>query len=157
MIIFDLICEHKHSFEGWFRSADDFQQQLDRQLLACPTCNSQSVRRIPSAVAIGGNHRAHTEAGASSHSLPATPSRPDPAPVASPTQVLAVYRQMVQTLLSQSEDVGQQFADEARRIHYQESEPRLIHGQATRDECEALNEEGIEILQIPVFRDADLN
>ena len=70
---------------------------------------------------------------------------------------MAAYRQVVQTLLSQSQDVGQNFAEEARKIHYQEVEARPIHGQASIDECEALRDEGIEVLQLPILRDNDLN
>ena len=155
MIIFDLSCEHGHRFEGWFRSADDFQEQLSRKLISCPKCSSQEVRRIPSAVAIGSHRHRPEDNSRSKASSPATHQANSP-PV-SPTQLMAAYRQVVQTLLSQSQDVGQQFAEEARKIHYEEAEARPIHGQATPDECEALRDEGIEILQLPIPKENDLN
>jgi hypothetical protein len=156
MIIFDLSCEFSHRFEGWFRSSEDFQLQLNRNLIACPQCGSHTVRRIPSAVAIG-SQRAAPEAVRPQEpsSLPKNIAKP--AASAAPTELMAAYRQVVQTLLSQSQDVGQNFAEEARKIHYQEVEARPIHGQASIDECEALRDEGIEVLQLPILRDNDLN
>lgn len=73
------------------------------------------------------------------------------------TQVMALYRQLVQEIARRSEDVGAAFADEARKIHYQEAPARPIRGQATAGECEALRDEGIEILHFPVVKDDDLN
>lgn len=156
MIIFDLSCELSHRFEGWFRSAEDFQQQLDRHLICCPQCGSNEIRRIPSAVAIG-SQRGNMEEAAQTAKTSPPPTPKTNSPPVSPTQLLAAYRQVVQTLLSQSQDVGQQFAEEARKIHYEEAEARPIHGQATPDECEALRDEGIEILQLPIPRENDLN
>lgn len=150
MIIYDLCCEQDHRFEGWFRDADDFSRQLARGLITCPQCDSHLVRRIPSAVAIAGKaSQAPVRSSASSAS-----SAPPPA---SPSQLRALYWQAVQQLMSQSEDVGSSFADEARRIHYHEVPERAIHGQATPDEVESLHDEGIPVLPLPVVRDDDLN
>ncbi|MBS1142803.1 MAG: hypothetical protein H6R14_209 [Proteobacteria bacterium] len=73
------------------------------------------------------------------------------------TQALALYRQLVQTIISHSEDVGSAFADEARKIHYNEAPQRPIRGQASEDECEALRDEGIQILSLPAAKEEDLN
>ena len=153
MIIYDLSCDNKHNFEGWFRSAEDFDTQIERHLVRCPQCDSANVRRIPSAVAIGGPPE------------PARLEQPSGEParagttalMAASTQVAAVYRQFVQAIISDSEDVGTSFADEARKIHYNEAPERSIRGQATPDECEALRDEGIDILHLPTFKDEDLN
>lgn len=152
MIIYDLSCDNNHQFEGWFRSADDFEDQLQRHFICCPQCDSYNVRRIPSAVAIG------------SHSSEKTSSALSSAPTSSSTallpvgiQAMALYRQLVQTIVENSEDVGSSFAEEARKIHYNEAPERSIRGQATTDECDALRDEGIQILHLPAAKDDELN
>ena len=148
MIIYDLSCDNDHKFEGWFRSADDFEQQLQKNLIACPQCDSHVVRRIPSAVAIA-SHSTTPEAtpsnGASEVGSTAL------MPVGS--QAIALYRQLVQAIVANSEDVGQSFAEEARKIHYNEAPERPIRGHATADECDALRDEGIQILSLPAVKE----
>jgi len=73
------------------------------------------------------------------------------------TQAMALYRQLVQTIVSNSEDVGNSFAEEARRIHYNEAPERPIRGQATPDECDELRDEGIQVLHLPAVKEEDLN
>lgn len=146
MIIYDLSCDNDHRFEGWFRSAEDFDNQLERHLIACPQCDSQQVRRIPSAVAI----RSHAGAmpvevtGAASASTALMPGG---------SQVTALYRQLVQAIVSNSEDVGSAFAEEARKIHYNEAPERPIRGQASPEECDALRDEGINVLNLPLIKE----
>jgi len=152
MIIYDLSCSNEHRFEGWFQSADDFASQLERRLITCPCCDSHEVRRLPSAVAIG-SHRAE----------PAEPRVGTPSVAASSammpagTQAMALYRQLVQAMAAESENVGSAFAEEARKIHYNEAPERAIRGEATEDECEALREEGIPVLRLPSLKEEDLN
>lgn len=153
MIIYDLSCDQDHRFEGWFRSAADFDAQLDRHLVRCPQCESSSVRRIPSAVAIGSS--------AASQSRPEDPQQSGQgtatALLPNDANVRALYRQLVQAIVGSSEDVGNAFAEEARRIHYNEAPERSIRGQATPDEREALRDEGIDVLHLPLLADDDLN
>lgn len=152
MIIYDLSCSNDHRFEGWFQSADDFESQQARHLVSCPSCESHDVRRVPSAVAIG-MHRQETsvspsaplKAGSSSAMMPAG------------TQVMALYRQLIQAMAAESENVGTAFADEARKIHYNEAPERAIRGEATEEECEALRDEGIPVLRLPAIKEEDLN
>lgn len=148
MIIYDLCCDNDHRFEGWFRSADDFNEQLARQLIRCPQCESATVHRVPSAVMINS----HGEAGQN----PAREVTRDQSPAATTamvtggTQLAAMYRQLVRAIIDSSENVGREFASEARRIHYNEAPERAIIGEATADECEALRDEGIEIMSLPM-------
>lgn len=72
-------------------------------------------------------------------------------------EVMALYRQLVQAIANSSEDVGASFADEARKIHYNEAPERPIRGQASQDECEALRDEGIHVLHLPALKEEDLN
>ena len=152
MIIYDLSCDNDHRFEGWFQSADDFDAQQERHLVCCPQCDSHSVRRVPSVVAIGSHQAEKTlpqpssaSSGASTAMMPAG------------THVLALYRQLVQAMASNSEDVGTAFAEEARKIHYNEAPERAIRGDASEEECEALRDEGIAILRLSHLKDEDLN
>lgn len=152
MIIYDLSCDNDHKFEGWFRSADDFEQQLQTRLITCPQCDSHIVRRIPSAVAIS-SHATNDGAVSSIQSFAGTSTALMPVGV----QAMALYRQLVQAIVANSEDVGPSFAEEARKIHYNEAPERAIRGHATADECEALRDEGIQILNLPAAKEEDLN
>lgn len=152
MIIYDLCCDNEHRFEGWFRSAGDFEQQLANKLVCCPQCDSSQVRRIPSAVAIGGHPPA-----ASEQSVLADEGGMAAAMMPGGTEVMAIYRQLVETIVNNSEDVGTAFAEEARRIHYNEAPERPIRGQASADECEALRDEGINVLSLPKINKKDIN
>jgi hypothetical protein len=149
MIIYDLCCENDHRFEGWFRSADDFTAQLERHFISCPQCDSHQVRRVPSAVAIGGS--AMPPAAMPSVALTGTATMP------AGKQVMALYRQLIQAVVESCEDVGEAFVDEARKMHYNEVPERPIRGAATEDECEALRDEGIEVIRLPSIKDEELN
>jgi len=145
MIVFDLHCKDEHRFEGWFRSARDFASQKKRGLFSCPVCGSGEIRRALSAPRLN--------MGA------AEPARPrqDPAqktPDMEGKDAFAVaqmlYSRMLDEILTKSEDVGERFPDEARKIFYQESAGRAIRGQASREEHEALVEEGIPVARVPL-------
>lgn len=152
MIIYDLSCDNNHQFEGWFHNAKAFETQLEGELICCPQCDSVNVRRVPSAVAIGGYHTEQKECSSS-------PSQSSQTTAVMPvgTQAMAMYRQLVQAIVRQSEDVGTAFADEARKIHYNEAPERPIRGQATVEECKALCDEGINVVQLPQIRDEDIH
>lgn len=128
MKVYNLRCEHDHRFEGWFASEQDCSDQLSGARLACPVCDSTAVERLPSAPRLN--------VGASE---PATRVQE------LQQQVMSLMRKLV----AHSEDVGTRFAEEARRMHYEEIPERPIRGSATRDECEALLDEGIGVLPIP--------
>jgi hypothetical protein len=151
MIIYDLQCDNEHRFEGWFRSAVDFDNQLSRHLIACPQCESRNVRRVPSAVAISEHRTTATHdvsKGVSATMMNAMPSG---------TQIMAAYKHLVQTMIAHSEDVGDAFASEARKIHYNEEPDRAIRGTPSSDEIKSLTEEGISLIHLPVFKEEDLN
>lgn len=136
MKIFDLLCVAGHRFEGWFASAEEYAGQRARGLVSCPSCGAQEVERVPSAT------RFNTGAAA-----PATP-----APAGHDALALAqkLYSRMLDELLTKSEDVGERFPDEARRIHYKEVPARSIRGKATQEEHDSLVEEGIPVTRLPI-------
>ena len=144
MIVFDLLCAAGHRFEGWFNSADDFASQKKRKLLSCPTCSTVSVERVPSATRANLGAQPPKEAPAQPAKTPEMEGK-DPFAVA---QIL--YSRMLDEILTKSEDVGSKFPDEARKIFYSESPARAIRGQATREEHDALVDEGIPVARFPV-------
>ena len=149
MKVLDLRCGAGHAFEGWFASEGDFQSQREGGLLDCPLCGNADVARLPSAPRLnlsGARAPAPAREGAEAPSAPAAPA---------PTMAIhgnAVSRfvEAVAELLQNTEDVGTRFAEEARRIHYGESEAKAIRGQTTPEEREALADEGIEVFTLPV-------
>lgn len=141
MKVLNLQCSHAHAFEGWFASEDDFQGQLARGLVECPLCGDAAVAKMPSAPRLNF--------GASEPKAPAAPARQEVvnAPNA---QLQAAWMQMVKQVMANTEDVGEKFAEEARKIHYGETEERGIRGQASKEETQALLEEGIGVLPLPI-------
>jgi hypothetical protein len=149
MIVFDLLCSKGHRFEGWFNSAADYGSQKDRGLVSCPKCSTTAVERVPSAT------RAN---------LGAQPPKPVPVPAPATNMVktpemdgkdaLAIaqmlYSKMLDEILTKTEDVGREFASEARKIHYDEAPARAIRGQATQEEHDALVDEGIPVARFPL-------
>ncbi|HEX7889531.1 MAG TPA: DUF1178 family protein [Ramlibacter sp.] len=136
MKVLNLQCSHAHAFEGWFASEDDFQGQLARGLVECPMCGDAQVSKMPSAPRLN--------LGASE------PAKKQEVASAPNAQMQAAWMELVKQVMANTEDVGQRFAEEARKIHYGESEERGIRGQASREETESLLEEGIGVLPLPI-------
>lgn len=136
MKVVDLRCTHGHRFEGWFGSEDELVAQLEQARVECPLCGDSAVTRLPSAPRLN---------------LTAAP--PDDGPKQSVTQspdLQAMWLQAVRHVLEKTEDVGEGFPEEARRIHYGEAPERGIRGRASRAETDALREEGIEVMPLPL-------
>ncbi|MEO5796666.1 MAG: DUF1178 family protein [Rhodoferax sp.] len=148
MKVLDLQCAHQHTFEGWFGSEDDFQSQLARGLVECPLCGSSEIVKKLSAPRLNlGAVQVPTKTDA------APAAEPSPTPVAAPApslEVQAAWMKMVRHVIANTEDVGSQFAEEARKIHYGERKERNIRGEATAEETEALLDEGIDVLPLPI-------
>ena len=145
MIVFDLHCKDGHRFEGWFGSAKDFAAQKRRGLLSCPSCGSGEISRGLSAPRLN--------MGA------VEPKKPERAPVQKTPDMEGkdafavaqmLYSRMLDEILTKSEDVGDKFPEEARKIFYQESPGRAIRGQATKEEHDDLVDEGIPVARFPV-------
>jgi hypothetical protein len=138
MKVLNLQCGQAHAFEGWFASEDAFQDQLGRGLVECPLCGDVQVTKLPSAPRLN--------LGAPQ---PRAPEKQEV--VSAPNaQVQAAWMELVKHVMAKTEDVGERFAEEARRIHYGETGERGIRGQASREETQALLEEGISVLPLPV-------
>jgi hypothetical protein len=148
MKVLNLRCANGHGFEGWFGSEDEFLEQNGRQAIECPLCVDRVVTRLPSAPRL--NLSGAREPAVPAAQVPATPAAAPAPAVAADLQ--AAWLQAVRHLVEHTEDVGPRFAEEARRIHYGETAQRGIRGQATADEREALHEEGIEVMSLPMPR-----
>src|SRR5207302_8029846 len=153
MIVFDLLCAVGRRFEGWFGSAEDFASQKQRKLLACPSCGSVDVERVPSA--------SRMNLGAPGPNPPKKPETPGKTPDMEGKDPFAIaqmlYSRMLDELLTKSEDVGKAFPAEARKIYYREAPERAIRGQATQEEHDELVDEGIPVARFPVPPDGKLN
>lgn len=136
MKVLNLRCSNDHRFEGWFASDDDFQSQGERGLVTCPMCNDTSIFRLPSAPRLNVSKQrdvATAEPGA---------------PVPMQAQMQAHWLRAVRHMMKNTEDVGDRFPEEARRIHYGESEERGIRGRASPEDADALREEGIDVVAV---------
>ena len=170
MKVLNLQCGGMHTFEGWFGSEEDYQSQRERGLVACPLCADTEVRKLPSAPRLNlGAAEPRQSKPVSQESSSATtgavtpstnlPAKPTAETVASSLaqvhpeaaeMVQEAWMKMVKHVIANTEDVGQNFAEEARKIHYGESEERNIRGQASVEETKDLLEEGIDVLPLPV-------
>jgi hypothetical protein len=143
MIVYELACTNEHRFEGWFASAEDYARQQETSLLRCPLCDDAGIERRPSAnVQVG---RAVVPAVERSDTA-------DKPVVRSEAEAIKLLRRLVE----QADNVGAAFPEEARKIHYDEAPQRAIRGQATREEADALREEGIDFMSLPSVLTRDL-
>jgi hypothetical protein len=152
MIAFDLKCSGGHRFEGWFGSSNDFDAQQNAGLIACPVCDETAIHKALSVPNVGrkGNQAVAVPAKISAPAEPVsgevmnTPSLP-PAMIEIMHKLAAAQGEM----LKESQWVGREFAETARAIHYGEEADRLIHGETSKDEADALAEEGIAVAPLP--------
>ena len=160
MIKYQLICNKSHEFEGWFGDSAAFESQQESGLLTCPVCGSADVRRALMAPNLASPKTRKTDLAEQQPSAQPEPQPQPQAPqqasaalppaAARKKQELMSQMRALQTKIRQEcRDVGNDFAEEARKIHYGEVEPEGIYGQATAEEREALDEEGIEIMDMP--------
>jgi hypothetical protein len=146
MKVFDLQCSAHHSFEGWFGSEADFVDQLARQLVQCPACGDAQIEKLLSAPRLNLGRAQLPQTESADSAVPAATSVNDVALAAPHTEVTQALLRMAKAMLEQTQDVGSQFAEEARKIHYGESEARAIRGQATPQQTRDLLEEGVQVI-----------
>jgi len=157
MIKYSLVCDKKHEFESWFADSAAFDKQARRKLVTCPVCNSTKVEKAIMAPRVAAKKgRVPIEMPAPAPETPAA-AGPAPAPVAmiSPQEMefRAKLKELRDHLVKNSDNVGEKFPEEARKMHYGEIEHRSIHGVASPDEAKDLIEEGIECHPLPVLPD----
>lgn len=135
MIVFELICPLHHRFEGWFGSPEDFDGQRSGGLLSCPTCGNSAIEKFLTAKI--RKLEAESPTAVQEDQAP-SPKRP------------ANLNELIDFVLTHTENVGGEFPDEARRIHYKQAPLRNIRGTATRQQTEDLLEEGIPVMPLPI-------
>ena len=136
MIRFSLSCDHDHEFEAWFRSNDDFDRQKKRGLVDCPTCGSNKVQKALMAPAVSTGRKREKIALAMNDMQ---------------KKAMAKMKALSEKIRENADYVGDKFAEEARKIHFGETEARGIYGEATLDEAKSLAEDGVGFMPIPVF------
>jgi hypothetical protein len=139
MKVLSLRCAHDHRFEGWFASDNDFPSQCERGLVSCPLCDDKTIGRLPSAPRLNMGKQRGDEIGP-----------PPAAAEIAQARAQGQWVRAVREMMSSTEDVGDRFPEEARRIHYGEAQERGIRGRASREDADALRDEGIEVLAVPV-------
>lgn len=132
MIRFSLHCDHDHDFEGWFRNNDDFDKQVEKQLVACPVCGSQKVEKALMAPSLTTGRQKEKIAVAMS-------------------KMVTELKEMTKKVRENADYVGSDFAEEARKIHFGEVEKRGIYGEATGEEVKSLLDDGVDVMPLPVF------
>ncbi len=156
MKVFNLRCSLDHRFEGWFSSEDDYVGQTERGILICPICGNQSIERLPSAprlqVSKGrqSQRESAAQAAGSTASAAAASQQGENPLLQRELTMQSMWLQAVRHVMAHTDDVGDRFPEEARRIHYGEVDDRPIRGRASKDEAEALREEGIEVMSLPL-------
>lgn len=138
MIVYELGCGNQHKFEGWFSSGEDFNRQLEDKLLTCPLCGNDKIIRLP--------HAPYVNTGAAPKEVASRPAG---------SQQYAnfgaeVLAKLIDHIIETTEDVGTAFPEEARKIHYGETDERRIRGTASHREIEAMRDEGIEVAALPI-------
>jgi len=136
MIVFDLSCSNGHSFEGWFKDLESFNEQNSRGMITCPFCKSTNISRVLSPVAIKSSQGEERQ-----------------------REVVPDYNKLAKSVMeyitNNFDDVGTDFAKEALKMHYGVAEKRNIRGSATVGEEETLKEEGIKFTKIPPIKTQD--
>lgn len=138
MIRFSLHCDHEHEFEAWFRNNDDFDTQKKRGFVECPACGSKKVEKALMAPSVSTGRKKEKIALAMGEAQ---------------KQAMAQLKALSEKMRENSDYVGDKFADEARKIHFGETEARGIYGEATPEEAKGLLDDGVEFMPIPVFPD----
>jgi hypothetical protein len=154
MILYRLRCTKGHEFESWFKDSKTYERQEKKSLIGCAVCGTSKVERAPMAPRLGkGTKKVEVEKPAGAPSAPAAPS-PEQQQMAAmakhmPKELREALLKARAEVEKNCEHVGDKFADEARKIHYGESDKRGIYGETSEEEAEALADEGIEFGRLP--------
>jgi hypothetical protein len=158
VIRYALVCAKGHDFESWFQNSAAFDKQVKRGLVACPQCGSTKVEKALMAPRLARSDKGSDAAAAvaAAAAVPAVaPHASSPVALMSPQEqeFRSKLKELREHLTRNSDDVGKQFPEQARKMHYGEIEPRSIYGEASPEEAKALHEEGIEFFPLPVLPD----
>lgn len=148
MIRYSLKCGNAHGFEGWFASSGDYDGQRDSKLVECPVCRSHDITKelmTPSVSTSRAKERRHQKAAGAGQTAVLQPEGHG----SEKREMLQKMRELREKILAGSENVGNRFSEEARKIHFGEAQARGIHGLTSLEEAAELIDEGIEIMPVP--------
>jgi hypothetical protein len=157
VIRYNLVCDQRHEFESWFANSAAYDKQAKRGLVSCPLCGSEKVEKTIMAPRLARTGKSGPIMA------PAEEAAPAPAPAEAPTPVAMIspqerefrkkLKELRDHLVKNSDNVGKKFPEEARKMHYGETEHRSIYGEASPKDAKELHEEGIEFHPLPVLPD----
>ena len=151
MILYTLVCAEGHDFESWFQNSAAYDKQAKRGLVSCPVCGSAKVEKALMAPRLSRSGRAEPREEAPAAASPAEAKAPVAMMSPPEREFRSKLKELRDHLTKNAENVGARFPDEARKMHYGESEHRSIYGEASADEAKALLDEGIEFHPLPVL------
>ena len=158
MIRYALRCERDHTFESWFQNSSAYDQQVKRKLVSCPVCNSVKVdKAIMAPRIVSKKSRERAEPVAATAPAAAVPETPAPATGSTPLvmaqerELRAKLKELRDHIVKNADNVGENFPNEARKMHYGDIEHRPIYGEASPEEAKSLIEEGVEVSPLPVL------
>ena len=146
MINYSLICKQEHKFEGWFRTSEDYEIQLKKNLISCPNCNNTVIQKALMAPAVKSSKKLNDKKNETSNNL-------DNKAVIGDSDLRMALRNIRTYVEKNCENVGDKFANEARLISKGKKKPRGIYGKVDKNEAEKLLDEGIEITAVPWIKD----
>ena len=158
MIQYALACDKGHTFESWFQNSAAYDKQSKRKLIECPMCGSAKVEKAIMAPRLARRDKSTSiavrEEATAAHAEAATP---DTSPVAMISPQEHEFRKKLKELrdhlTANADNVGKKFPEEARKMHYGETEHRSIYGEATAEDAKELHDEGIAFHPLPVLPD----
>jgi hypothetical protein len=161
MIRYALNCDRGHEFESWFQSSDAYDKQAKRALVTCPVCGSAKVEKAMMAPRLANSDIAEPRPSPANPAPPLQPAPMPPIPPKNPVAMMLPPERELRQKLKELRDhitknasyVGTSFPEEARKIHYGETEQRSIYGEASADDARELHEEGIEFHPLPILPD----
>jgi hypothetical protein len=160
MIRYALICQQGHEFESWFQDSAAYDKQAKRGLVSCPHCGSAKIEKAIMAPRLAATAKKRVKPIEASEATSETTPTP-PAPASGPVAMISPQEQEFRTklkelrdhLIKNADNVGTKFPEEARKMHYGETEHRSIYGVASPEEAKELSDEGIEFHPLPSLPD----
>ena len=155
MILYSLVCHKGHDFESWFANSAAYDKQVRRGLVSCPLCGSAKVEKAIMAPRLARKDKSTPILAPADESAPAAAEAPTPVAMISPQEreFRKRLKELRDHLTANADNVGKKFPEEARKMHYGETEHRSIYGEASPQDAMDLHEEGIEFHPLPVLPD----
>jgi hypothetical protein len=155
VIRYNLVCDRRHEFESWFQDSAAYDKQARRGLVSCPQCGSAKVEKAIMAPRLARKDKSTPIVAPVEQTAPAAAATPAPVAMISPQEkeFRAKLKELRDHLTANADNVGKKFPEEARKMHYGETEHRSIYGEATPQDAKELHEEGIEFHPLPVLPD----